>query len=1107
MGKTYKFANDRELRAIAKRKDVNMSYDRIKNILHNQRRVIYNGNPNSANYGEVIPVNIFKDNVSGIVRKQYDVGRVLKKNIYPQKAEKRTVLNRKQEIELRNKIYPYENVKLIINITYYAIPLSQLEEHDFIDPTMQQVDMLIIESMYDDIVEGEAEFNAADFEPYLYSLDELERTIEIKYDGAADKLNEYLYGNLQENCSLFMYKVRHHIDGYENQEPLMLNGYYGKVLQEVYKATRTWAAVLHIKVETLSKYEGRELHVAKDGTISSSNVYQLEEWANIQYNNEGDEKESCGLKYINNTFPHLYYKFKSIEEKKISEYGQRYANTEDFFYLCDMNSIDYDIYNVSGELEKSSTNVPSIGKLVCIIYQEHIYPVHGGKLRRVRNTDYKIKHVDDDSIFLKKLNNRKIPSRIMIAPISSSKKLESESPAINVISFTSGGIRHINNPEYNICKKFLKKVGMGDMITDAIKLTSLIGIIEKNMKVPSVKSFIPDNGNFVKPPLLWKTDKKIDYDRVVVKDKNKAYACALYSLPYLICFDYRKNSVKKMTNKKKIVDEYLYFVRVNEWSNVIPEDNLYSGYHLKECIAMGVEFELVEELETTTVPNYYRNIIDLTMRHLDDETFKMIWVRHIGCMESGMSSSYQYKFKAVYTNDQKKYYTGYHAKYGDNHGMVFDVKETYKNVRNRFPIASQIKDMSRMIISREIKKMGIKDEDLVQIKTDAIAYYGEKSTDLDKTNFFGWKDEKFSEIDNVSYRNNYSDPLSDIGEVAAGKVRCHSVLELCITDDPSRVRKLHMQYAGAGKTTYILKTLIPNLLNSGYAKEDIIVLTPTHYTLAEYKRAGVNCEIIQKYTFDNTIAQEKYVIIDEIGCIETSCHDMLYKLVHAGKNIECFGDFNQLQPVGEEQKLNKEHYLKYLFKEINTEFKNYRNNFSKHYYNFLISFNDDEHLCEEAWQEILVKNIKKWVIKDWRKAEYILCYRHSTKKRWNKKMLKHLGKKTWKSVGVKIVCTNNKLKDLGIWNKKEFVIKKIKTDGDEKKYVLEDKYKIDKDVIVTDKQLIRNFDMAYACNVHQVQGATLNSYFWAEEDNMFITGNVAYTIISRLKQKLKKKKF
>lgn len=44
---------------------------------------------------------------------------------------------------------------------------------------------------------------------------------------------------------------------------------------------------------------------------------------------------------------------------------------------------------------------------------------------------------------------------------------------------------------------------------------------------------------------------------------------------------------------------------------------------------------------------------------------------------------------------------------------------------------------------------------------------------------------------------------------------------------------------------------------------------------------------------------------------------------------------------------------------------------------------------------------------------------------------------------------------------------------------------------------------AYALNIHQAQCSTLKSYYWTKEDNRFINGNVAYTIISRLRRKLK----
>lgn len=1083
-GRKYKYTTVKELAGKLNIADVQRVKKMVERKNDSGRRLIYD-----AKTAKIAPVNIFKENVAGILRKKFNIGRVLKKNILT--TDNRSVINKNKQIEMFKKIDPIEEVKVIIKCTYYCMPISTPEDKEI--AKMQEINSLIIEEEMRQIINGEKKYVEKEFYDYLHYFDE--RDFTINYEGTGEELYEELYRNLDTSVNVFIYA---------NDENFPVedvrNGYYGQILRNAFRGSYGWSKLMFMKVDILSSYKDRKLKLSRDGTISEQRIYQLEEWVNIEYDNEGDDQDSCAVKFISNKFPHLYWEFKKEESK--GKKGNRYMETHKFLELCDEHNINFEVYNVNGSLEKKHTsNQSNIGIIRCIIYQNHIYPITGGKLRRKRNTDYKIKYVENNNLFLEKINDLKIPSRIMIASAKADnadealKKLNN----VNVISFTSDNIRYINNPEYMKCYRFLEKLKLLDMMKDDIKITSLINILEKSEKVPDTKSFIPENFLFTKPPLLWKTDKKIDYERVIVKDKNKAYACALYNLPYLIKFDFRKNSIRKFNDKTKLVDEYLYFVRVNEWTTAIPEDNLYAGYHLKECIKYGVEFEVVEELQTTVLPNYYRKLIDLTRKYLDETTFKTIWVRYIGCMESSMISSHECNFKAIYTNDQKDFYSGYRVKFGDSHTMSFDVKETFKNVRNKFPIASQIKDMSRMTIIREINKMGLKDEDLVQIKTDAIAYYGKKSDDLDRSDFFGWKDEKFEEMP-------YNDPknktfLREIGEVPEEEIKNIGVLDLCINDDESRVRKLHMQYAGSGKTTYIIKKLIPKLLKSGYTKEDIIVLTPTHYTLAEYKREGINCEIIQKYTFDNTIAKEKYVIIDEIGCIETTCHDMIYKLVRSGKNIECFGDFNQLQPIGEDLKLNQEHYLNYLFKEINTDFTNYRNNFTKEYYDSLIFKKVDISKKEDINRADLVSEITNWQSKKWKESDYIICYRHKTKQMYNNMMLKYNGKKSWMSTGVRIVCKNNKLKDLNIWNKKEFVIKKI-IKGDEKKFVLEDKYKLDKDVTITEKQLKSNFEMAYACNVHQIQGATLNSYYWAPEDDRFVNGNVAYTIISRLRQKI-----
>ena len=103
--------------------------------------------------------------------------------------------------------------------------------------------------------------------------------------------------------------------------------------------------------------------------------------------------------------------------------------------------------------------------------------------------------------------------------------------------------------------------------------------------------------------------------------------------------------------------------------------------------------------------------------------------------------------------------------------------------------------------------------------------------------------------------------------------------------------------------------------------------------------------------------------------------------------------------------------------------------------------------------------------------------------------------KKWYSVGAVILCKTNKLLKQEIFNHKEFKITNKNNDD----YELTD---LDgKKFNVSEKLLLSNFESGYSINIHQAQGMTLKSYHWASEDNDFLNGNTAYTIISRIQKK------
>lgn len=58
---------------------------------------------------------------------------------------------------------------------------------------------------------------------------------------------------------------------------------------------------------------------------------------------------------------------------------------------------------------------------------------------------------------------------------------------------------------------------------------------------------------------------------------------------------------------------------------------------------------------------------------------------------------------------------------------------------------------------------------------------------------------------------------------------------------------------------------------------------------------------------------------------------------------------------------------------------------------------------------------------------------------------------------------------------------------------------------LTKDEVKKHFELAYALILHQFQGSDTTSYYWTPEDNYFIDGRTAYTIISRLNTKRNKK--
>ena len=712
------------------------------------------------------------------------------------------------------------------------------------------------------------------------------------------------------------------------------------------------------------------------------------------------------------------------------------------------------------------------------------------------------------------IESGKLPFNIVISNVN--EKLNK----VSVSSFMDDNYKYISNPEYIECHKILKLFGCEDDITDNVTINHITKIIEKKYIQDDINSIIPNINLLAQSGYVYKKEN-IDTKRTIItEDINKAYTDALLNLPFVTKCDWRTSTIS--VNVKDIVDNNMYIIEVDESNDkrggiVLISNNVYHGYHLKKCMTYGLKFKIIEEIKTEIRPNYYNQMINDMIKYIGwdysrtikscklvevsdndpldygiekmnlnnksyvvTECDKVVKVLKnminimIGSMRMSAGYAEKYKCLGIYNNDETERHSGYCINLNNDYNIIYNVKKDITNIKNKLPIHLQIINDVNMKLFERIMNSNIKMDDILQIKTDSISYYGKPHRDY-SDRVGGWKLEKFIE-------------LIYTPEHRHGKTTFNIRNE--ITDCRKVERVLYSVNAGNGKTTYIINNIIPNLLKNN---KKFIVLAPTHTALQEYIKLGYNCDVITAYAYGNkSIGDVDYVIIDEIGLVGGDGCNFLYKLSMTTMNYICVGDWNQLNPVSGKQ-INTKHYNEFMYNtfEVPKELKvNHRNNFSDEYY---------EKLKKEKYDNLA--EIKKYSTENYYDAEYIICYRNDTVNMYNEKMLKYKNKKPT-DIGVPYLCKTNEIDGLSNNN---IVVIKDNTDG---VITLSNGIKIKEKQILTKK-----FKLAYAVTIYSLQGAGINSYYWASEDDVLFNNGIwdtenmnkiTYTIISRLKGEVSK---
>ncbi len=740
--------------------------------------------------------------------------------------------------------------------------------------------------------------------------------------------------------------------------------------------------------------------------------------------------------------------------------------TEDLKLFCEQRSIKMVAYNINGKV--ISSNYPTkknktFKNLIFIAYNNHLYPLENQTLNKTNIIDCELVQTEDIRYAFKKvLKEGILPSNIKI--------MDTE-----LTGFCIGKKHYFNNPTYDKAKLVLDAFGLSDHMTPYTNLKNVVSIVEKLYLKENLNSFMPQANRFIKGGFLYKTDEDHEGLELETIDKNKSYPHALKQLPFLIKTDIRYCKRYNVNSFKDIINPHLYLIKVKKSSYLLPKNGIYTGSFLRYCKREKLQFTIIEGLETESVENYLSEMIIHLYEKLPKHIFKECVNIYIGKFAHTMEINEHINVSKLANQEETVGSDGVIIPFNKDYNFICENSQSF-SIYNRKPIHIQILDQARKEGYEMLKKLSIKHGDIIQIKTDSITFKKNKTTDrklkkIISTSIDGWKREKYTALNCPSVMNNC---LEGFG---------YDLIE--------NNNVLVQAYAGAGKTYHIINEVIPKI-------ENYLILTPPHASIKEYRKNKLNCKVIQYYNYNfNEIPTEQTIIIDEIGMVDRLGWDFIYKCILMDKTIMAYGDFKQLLPVSSKGEMNSSLWFDLAFKHKKIMKTNYRNTFTKEYYDSLIN-----------GKKSYIKNEVMKYSTPMKDAELILVFRNTTRHVYNKMMCEHLNipylvkpanetilNKDNLKIGTKIICIDNKLGKKTIYNKFCYTIKEINED----KVIITD----DIDNITIDKdeldKVFLHFSFAYARTIYSIQGASIKSYHYAKEDLCFIDNRTAYTTISRKK--------
>ena len=409
-------------------------------------------------------------------------------------------------------------------------------------------------------------------------------------------------------------------------------------------------------------------------------------------------------------------------------------------------------------------------------------------------------------------------------------------------------------------------------------------------------------------------------DNINCVDMNKQYVSALYFNKYDFCIFTPLDEVHEYDGNG--YDRPGFYEIIPDKSNMyfpLTGVGFYNYGTLIEAAKLGLKFEVKKQIiSSNTIPaDFFKKFIDTIKEKC--KSWKLMLNSFIGCLNKIQSETYKYLFTSDidqasalhFQSDSSIHINSHEYITNDNNEETMYICNKKKielfQETNR-PIYNHILEQSHINLAKFCKKYDIKNEDIIQIKTDCVIFRSDKLIEYNNK-LGGWKSEDLPSQYFIKSR----EPRTKLYEIENKEWKILDDVKNAINNDEGF---LLTGLPGTGKT-YNTKNIIKLLAN---LKKKVVLTATTNAATRLIPGAQTLHKVIgldndaELYTYNhlNKFKFVDYAIIDEYSMLDSNMYKIL-SMIKKKYDVKFIivGDSNQLPAV---EKIPRDYENSYILK-------------------------------------------------------------------------------------------------------------------------------------------------------------------------------------------------